>query len=466
MAHGTRARRVRRQHDTPHPRPALANHRQPNRRRLRGHGRTRAQRTRMDREDRRTRPVATHRHRWSNTPKPPATRKHLINKSRPRTRGGHPIVMAPQTKNVASSPHTRGSSVLHGSRVELGDVVPAHAGVIRSRCGLRCSAGRRPRTRGGHPASRSSAATSTASSPHTRGSSARGGRVPYQAPVVPAHAGVIPTPTGAHPHTPSRPRTRGGHPSSWSARCRGGPSSPHTRGSSPCSRPPPSCPAVVPAHAGVIRRRSPSGTTGSGRPRTRGGHPVDDHRLVGRVRSSPHTRGSSSGAGRLGPPVCVVPAHAGVIPRHRMVGPPHPGRPRTRGGHPASRSNAKHNTLSSPHTRGSSPHYEQERDEQKVVPAHAGVIPKPRRSRRNSARRPRTRGGHPVDRCELRGRVGSSPHTRGSSRCQAHTGNYVQVVPAHAGVIRPARRWSARSAGRPRTRGGHPVHCDCILVGQ
>ena len=110
---------------------------------------------------------------------------------RPRTRGGHPSTRRPWRWRATSSPHTRGSSdrVQWACRSVL--VVPAHAGVILPESYAISRHQGRPRTRGGHPAGRIAWQRDLGSSPHTRGSSVvhaveRGGD-----PVVPAHAGVI-----------------------------------------------------------------------------------------------------------------------------------------------------------------------------------------------------------------------------------------------------------------------------------
>ena len=70
-------------------------------------------------------------------------------------------------------------------------------------------------------------------------------------------------------------------------------------------------------------------------------------------------------------------------------------RPRTRGGHPQRNATTQDPEESSPHTRGSSPEPAAASRVDKVVPAHAGVIPWSPIRRTTTLRRPRTRGGHP-----------------------------------------------------------------------
>ena len=151
---------------------------------------------------------------------------------RPRTRGGHPYRGSTWDRSAQSSPHARGSSVRHPVAVLPVQVVPARAGVIRY--DPRPAPGRTgcPRTRGGHPGSSSLSAAKTTSSPHARGSSDRRHRLAPGAGVVPARAGVIRPRWGADPPPPRRPRTRGGHPASTAGSAITRVSSPHARGSS------------------------------------------------------------------------------------------------------------------------------------------------------------------------------------------------------------------------------------------
>ncbi len=195
-----------------------------------------------------------------------------------------------------------------------------------------------------------------ASSPHTRGSSRRSWRCRHAARVVPAHAGVIPVPHDDCVLQSGRPRTRGGHPSIRRGSGRLTSSSPHTRGSSREGGKMSVVMQVVPAHAGVIPMNRLTRQDRDSRPRTRGGHPLDQC--------------------SAGWTVIVVPAHAGVIPAAKRLCPSSAGRPRTRGGHPMAEISGDDTMESSPHTRGSSPKSQKGKRYVPVVPAHAGVIPR------------------------------------------------------------------------------------------
>ncbi len=144
-----------------------------------------------------------------------------------------------------------------------------------------------------------------------------------------------------------------------------------------------------------------------------------------------------------------------------------PGRPRTRGGHPAPDHHCRVPGASSPHTRGSSRHTRMGESDRGVVPAHAGVIPSRKSWRGASAGRPRTRGGHPTAVDNDGGDTMSSPHTRGSSHVRPLAMIGPGVVPAHAGVIPRVAARSSPTSRRPRTRGGHPgsIWCPYVLWG-
>ena len=334
---------------------------------------------------------------------------------RPRTRGGHPTEFNGLAVQFSSSPHTRGSSSQSRTQSAATRVVPAHAGVIRPGGSPGNATSGRPRTRGGHPSSTLSNVAAIQSSPHTRGSSYTG-------------VNLAPFPDG-------RPRTRGGHPRTAKDSSEDSSSSPHTRGSSDGADATGVHGGVVPAHAGVIPCGPHPHRSRHGRPRTRGGHPLA-RSVANSVRSSsPHTRGSSRTGARAGRGVAVVPAHAGVILHatpHAHVG---PRRPRTRGGHPSSTLSNVAAIQSSPHTRGSSGQPRPHQHGYDVVPAHAGVIPPTRPGPTRAGSRPRTRGGHPQRPQHRDQRRPSSPHTRGTSVCDDHHQRTRRVVPAHAGVI-------------------------------
>ena len=112
--------------------------------------------------------------------------------------------------------------------------------------------------------------------------------------------------------------------------------------------------------------------------------------------------------------------------------------------------------VSSPRTRGLSGAEGVERAPVLVVPAHAGVIRPARPAASGGLRRPRARGGYPNWRCPSAPNPWSSPRTRGLSDQVRRLPRRPDVVPAHAGVIRARPQAARRRPSRPRARGGYP----------
>src|SRR5690606_33810568 len=106
--------------------------------------------------------------------------------------------------------------------------------------------------------------------------------------------GMVPAYTYGYARVSSRPLTRGDGPVSLRASSRSGASAPHTRGWPAVARAALPLELVSPAHAGMVRRRRPTGS---------GGRP-----------SAPHTRGWSLVRHLRDVLVRVGPAHAGMVP--------------------------------------------------------------------------------------------------------------------------------------------------------
>ncbi len=181
---------------------------------------------------------------------------------------------------MALSPRTRGCSV-HAPAIHARlRVVPAHAGVLRPIRTPRCLPGSCPRARGGAPHSRRIRTIFLALSPRTRGCSFVVVSVHKVCAVVPAHAGVLRSRRPRRPRPPCCPRARGGAPAVASAvaafatvvpahagvlraahaRLASRRGCPRARGGAPGEWKPSPVPRdVVPAHAGVLRCRGRGG---------------------------------------------------------------------------------------------------------------------------------------------------------------------------------------------------------------
>ena len=257
---------------------------------------------------------------------------------------------------VGSSPRERGSSFQAAQPGLHGAVVPARAGVIRSRRDSRPPTARRPRASGGHPRHDYSSTMDARSSPRERGSSQPLLRDQRCHSVVPARAGVIPTYAITGGAVTGRPRASGGHPAGRPGGFKVAASSPRERGSSlQRSRGLPRD-HVVPARAGVIRIMRTSLAPKPSRPRASGGHPQYDDPSYRSQESSPRERGSSRPGGPPPRRMTVVPARAGVIRSSAVPDRPPPRRPRASGAHPEGVRPGHPGAASSPRERGSSAH--------------------------------------------------------------------------------------------------------------
>ena len=194
-------------------------------------------------------------------------------------------------------------------------IVPAHAGVYRSRWSSRRRTAHRPRARGGVPLSPHCSRAQRTSSPRTRGCTAAAGAKDEGPDIVPAHAGVYRSHGVSASRWNHRPRARGGVPSIRLDEFYRTLSSPRTRGCTGERSQEDEAGAIVPAHAGVYRVAGCDSRLPPHRPRARGGVPILPPGSTISLRSSPRTRGCTDrdDVRRRIPP--IVPAHAGVYRR-------------------------------------------------------------------------------------------------------------------------------------------------------
>ncbi len=294
-------------------------------------------------------------------------------------------------------------------------MVPAHAGVVPLRRPVNVPTKSGPRARGGGPFSCAPRWWPSQWSPRTRGWSHGRARELADQHVVPAHAGVVPSSPSSSTRSPRGPRARGGGPRTcqviyglcvWS---------PRTRGWSRCRHPRQPHPDVVPAHAGVVPSATPHDAPSRGGPRARGGGPRPVFTITVQYRWSPRTRGWSLQGLRTRPGAKVVPAHAGVVPSSMALAVLPLRGPRARGGGPRGRRLRCRRAEWSPRTRGWS---------------------RLRECRRHGlGGGPRARGGGPWAYTGTNGDGMWSPRTRGWSPRVMWDGSAPEVVPAHAGVV-------------------------------
>ena len=192
----------------------------------------------------------------------------------------------------------------------------------------------------------------TGSSPHTRGTPAR---AIWKAMVSPVH-----------------PRIRGERPGYTATTAATAGSSPHTRGTLwlqlihlPETR-------FIPAYAGNARPCARFRRSFPVHPRIRGERGIQGPPGPKGDGSSPHTRGTPSGAARARPGPRFIPAYAGNADFQGIRHFPAAVHPRIRGERFSLPRMSRAAPGSSPHTRGTQAGYPHERERRRFIPAYAG----------------------------------------------------------------------------------------------
>ncbi len=375
----------------------------------------------------------------------------------PRRRGGVPRLAAAVTHHAQCSPPTRGCSALRSGRGRCRRVLPADAGVFRPR-GRGAFAGVcAPRRRGGVPLAEDTDDIEVACSPPTRGCSVCRVKTAGQRVVLPADAGVFRSRSSPTGRSGCAPRRRGGVPPSGASKRSAGTCSPPTRGCSGRGEPHEGAGPVLPADAGVFRSPPPCTSSSSGAPRRRGGVPVAGSLTKALVQCSPPTRGCSDRRRPVRAAAPVLPADAGVFRAGASPAPRRGRAPRRRGGVPTLYLGGGADVRCSPPTRGCSEASRFGRQLLLVLPADAGVFRRLSTASPTLRSAPRRRGGVPGDELEPGVHLQCSPPTRGCSAPRFWSSASSTVLPADAGVFRTWRSRPSRRSRAPRRRGGVPA---------
>ena len=180
---------------------------------------------------------------------------------------------------------------------------------------------------------------------------------------------------------PGAPLARGDGPGTRPCRSRATPCSPRTRGWSPKPGPRSRGDSVLPAHAGMVPLHRTPPFFSACAPRARGDGPEAHHQHLIDRKCSPRTRGWS----RQGPeglrPVGVLPAHAGMVPSSAPRSRARPSASRARGDGPRPPPADFFSSMCFPRTRGWSPASRGTERRKSVLPAHAGMVPRPAAAR-------------------------------------------------------------------------------------
>ena len=234
-------------------------------------------------------------------------------RSRPRASGAVPAVPFTLARAFLSSPRERGCSGVRPVLDAGVPVVPARAGLFRSRARSCVHSSCRPRASGAVPNIPQSWFVMDRSSPRERGCSPLGGNERVVVLVVPARAGLFPSPGTRFFGGRSRPRASGAVPITATYEPCVATSSPRERGCSPAVRVFEVEGVVVPARAGLFPTAGPTRPGSSSRPRASGAVPGTEVSRIAEVGSSPRERGCSSAAGAGTTVAGVVPARAGLF---------------------------------------------------------------------------------------------------------------------------------------------------------
>ena len=274
--------------------------------------------------------------------------------------------------------------------------------------------------------------------------------------MLPAHAGMVPPAGRSHAVYGGAPRARGDGPEPRPTSVTMTPCSPRTRGWSPITSRAAELLGVLPAHAGMVHVHPAVVSDEQGAPRARGDGPSLMPGSRGPFSCSPRTRGWSLGRRRAGAVDRVLPAHAGMVPRSATRRLRSTCAPRARGDGPPMKKRTGRPQRCSPRTRGWSHQRRLPRLDQQVLPAHAGMVPARPGAAPPPSSAPRARGDGPLVYHSYYAPEVCSPRTRGWSPAPPDRDRRTAVLPAHAGMVPKDRMSPGWSSGAPRARGDGP----------
>ena len=211
-----------------------------------------------------------------------------------------------------------------------------------------------------------------------------------------------------------------------------------------------------PAHAGMDPCRSENGPVSGGLPRSRGDGPSDSSSPASPIRAAPLTRGWTRERDLDGPRSRGCPAHAGMDPSSRSTRRPPSRLPRSRGDGPVVAGEGAPAPTAAPLTRGWTRLAGRQRARGGGCPAHAGMDPWGRWTRARSLRLPRSRGDGPFGSRCARTVPTAAPLTRGWTPGGRGDVAHPQGCPAHAGMDPVERLRLVARSWLPRSRGDGP----------
>ena len=212
----------------------------------------------------------------------------------PRIRGEHEEHPTASPSTEGSSPHTRGALTGRQPAGRTVGIIPAYAGSTAPVGEHGAGIQDHPRIRGEHGRAILPSRQETGSSPHTRGALIADVNSLQDKRIIPAYAGSTRVLGLLWPAVTDHPRIRGEHSNTIRHTATTTGSSPHTRGAPSSWTKRPTSVRIIPAYAGSTRHRSARAVFPRDHPRIRGEHVDAAFRRRWEEGSSPHTRGARS----------------------------------------------------------------------------------------------------------------------------------------------------------------------------
>ena len=235
-------------------------------------------------------------------------------------------------------------------------------------------------------------------------------------------------------------------------------SSPHARGTPGLLSLNEVIPGIIPACAGNTKFTTCAAIFLRDHPRMRGEHVRSSGPPLSFAGSSPHARGTPRCRRHDTKHVGIIPACAGNTAHSSCGFPCAWDHPRMRGEHPATLFHTFLIPGSSPHARGTPSGADADGERIGIIPACAGNTTFRTIGRARARDHPRMRGEHSFKSMQSSVSSGSSPHARGTPYCKATPSYRMGIIPACAGnTIQPVAVHQ-RAGDHPRMRGEH-WHC-------
>ena len=271
----------------------------------------------------------------------------------PRACGAHPVSPFRCAPRPGSSPRMRGSHRRLDRILIVSGIIPAHAGLTHTATTASSNARDHPRACGAHCSPLYTMEHGRGSSPRMRGSHSTIFTVPAPPGIIPAHAGLTLIKRGDLDKMRDHPRACGAHMPFTQDILSAAGSSPRMRGSlfgSLCKH---ILKGIIPAHAGLTLTKVARILDLRDHPRACGAHPLLTTSSTVSRGSSPRMRGSHGFCDADVRVMGIIPAHAGLTRKKKALKYGDRDHPRACGAHDDFALHCNTESGSSPRMRGS-----------------------------------------------------------------------------------------------------------------